>query len=112
MHPAGGLNPTHLVKEIHPHGLPAPDTAPEVETADLTGLFRCEEPSNPLGGLRLLTQRDVYAIEVVGHGFAETTSRPRGFDDCASFVAAAVRAFSGESPWSALQSAANSGASS
>ena len=40
----------------------------------------------------LLAERDVIAIEVVGHGFAPGSTRPRGFDDCASFVAAAVRA--------------------
>lgn len=40
----------------------------------------------------LAAGRDVYAIEVIGHGIAPGGASPYGFDRCARFVAEAVRA--------------------
>ena len=37
-------------------------------------------------GLR--QHRDVYALEVIGHGMAPSSNRPRSFEDCGDFVAA------------------------
>ncbi len=47
------------------------------------------------GGVRfegLSATRDVYAIEVIGHGMAPGELSPHGFESCARFVAAAIRA--------------------
>jgi len=40
-------------------------------------------------GLR--ARRDVYAVEVIGHGMAPGDAAPYGFERCANFVAAAIR---------------------
>lgn len=42
-------------------------------------------------GLR--ERRDVYAIEVIGHGVARGDASPYDFERCARFVAAAIRSF-------------------
>lgn len=40
----------------------------------------------------LLASRDVYAIEVIGHGIAPGDASPYSFEGCAKFVAAAIEA--------------------
>ncbi len=49
-----------------------------------------EDPTSAFAGLR--TDHDVYAIEIIGHGMAPGSASPYGFERCARFVSAAIRA--------------------
>ena len=55
-------------------------------------------PDGPLGEgfAGLGATRDVYALEVIGHGIAPSNSAPISFERCARFAAAALRALERE----------------